>query len=91
MRIVGYVIFCILVFVASVLIRRPSSSPDKEQNFVEKQETAAQTSKAQKSLPLSRIRGDDEDYGEEDDEDYGEEDDEDYEDEDDEDDEDYEE
>ncbi len=50
MKIVKYGIFCILVLVASVLIRRPSDVPQEETTPVKSVETSGQVMEAQERL-----------------------------------------
>ena len=50
MKILGYVVFCIVVLIVSIYIHRPAS--------VERQKTRPQTTQTQEPLPLSTTRND---------------------------------
>jgi len=50
MKILGYVVFCIVVLVASIYIHRPAS--------VEREKTRPQTTQTQEPFPLSTTRND---------------------------------
>ena len=76
MKFVKYGIFCILVLVASVLIRRPSEVPREETTPVEKAETGPERMKGQKpsiTTASDEREDDDEEDDDEEDEDYDEE------------------
>ena len=55
MKMVRYGIFCILVLIASILIRRPSDVPQEETTPVESVETSGQVLEAQE--PLATTEG----------------------------------
>lgn len=74
MKFVKYAIFCILVLVTSILIRRPAEVPQEETTPVEKAETGAEMMKGQK--PSITTASDEEEVDEEEDEDEDEEEDE---------------
>ncbi len=69
MKFVKYAIFCILVLVTSILIRRPAEVPQEETTPVEKAETGAEMMKGQKpSITTASDEEEDEDDDDEDEE-----------------------
>jgi hypothetical protein len=76
-KIVKYGIFCVLVLVASILIRRPADVPERETTPVERAEGGNQVTEMQKSSVTSRLDDSNEDDENDEDDDDEDEDDED--------------